>query len=536
MAAKQLLFNEEARRKLQAGAAKLARTVKSTLGPGGHSVLYKKSFGGPQVTNDGVTVSKEIELPDPFENMGAKLVNEVCSKTNDVAGDGTTTACVLAEAILDEGMKVVAAGVNPIELKRGIDKATEAAIAHIRSMSKDVSGRKEIEQVGTISARYDATIGKIFADAIEKVGKEGVITVEEGKTTETTLEHVQGYQFDKGYISPYFVTNSAQMVAEFEDPYILLYNKKISNLREFLPLLEKVAQTGKALIVIAEDVESEALTTLVINKLQGILKIAAVKAPGFGDRRKAMLEDMAALTGGTAVTEDLGIKLDDLELDQLGTAKKVSIEKEHTTIIEGGGDKSAVDARAKAIRTQIDKTTSNYDREKLEERLAKLTGGVALINVGAKTESEMKELKMRVDDALHATQAAAEEGIVAGGGTAFLRAIAALDKVETTGGRAPRRAHHPQRAASADPADCRQRRRRRQCCRRRRAGRFEPEFGYNARTAEYGDIVEMGVIDPTKVVCTALTNASSVVGLILTSNSIVTEVKDDKEAVTGATA
>ena len=533
MASKQLLYDADARKKLVDGARKLSRTVKSTLGPGGHSVLLRKSFGGPTVTNDGVTVSKEIELPDPFENMGAKLVNEVCSKTNDVAGDGTTTACVLAEAILEEGLKVVSAGVNTIELKRGIDKAANAAIEAIRKSSKDVSDREQIQQVGYIASKYDRNIAKIFADAIEKVGNEGVITVEEGKTTETYLEHVQGYQFDKGYSSPYFVTETASMTAELQEPYILFYNKKINNLRELLPILETVAQQSKPLLIVAEDIEGEALTTLVINKLQGVLKICAVKAPGFGDRRKAMLEDMATLTGGTAITEELGIKLEDVTLEHLGRANKISISKDETTIIEGAGDKPTVDARVKAIRTQIEKTTSNYDREKLEERLAKLTGGVAVIRVGGKTETEMKETKMRVEDALNATQAAAAEGIVPGGGTAFLRAIDAVRKVELHGDeefgrrivvaalKTPARiiadnAGHEGQVIVEDVLE-----------------NSTPSYGFDAMSGQFGDMYERGVIDPTKVVTSALENAASVVGVLLTSNVLVTEVKDE-DAVLGA--
>ncbi|MGE3850527.1 MAG: chaperonin GroEL [Planctomycetota bacterium] len=526
MTAKQMLFDEDARRKIHDGARKLARVVKSTLGPSGHAVLLKRSIGGPLVCNDGVTVSKEVELPDPFENMGAKLVHEVCNKTNDVAGDGTTTACVLAEAILDEGMKVVAGGVNPIELGRGITRCTEAAIAAIRRMSRNVTNRTEVFQVGTIAANDDTVLGEIFADAFDKVGKDGVITVEEGKSTQTVLEFVQGYQFDQGYLSPYFVTDAQRMVAELDDPYVLCLDRKISNLREFLPLLEQTARASRPLLVISEAVEGEALTVLVLNRLQGVLAICAVKAPGFGDRRKAVLEDIAILTGGVALTADLGTRLEELTLDQLGSAKKVTVEKDSTTIVEGAGSEGALRQRAAAIRAQIDKATSKYDREKLEERHARLTGGVAVVRVGARTETEMKELKLRVDDALHATRAAVEEGILPGGGVAYLRAIDAVNKVDLRDdeeyGR--RILIEALRRPTAQIA--------------RNAGQdgdlivegvlSRPgNVGFDARASEYVDMMERGIIDPTRVVCSALQNATSVAGLVLTSNTMITDYKNE---------
>ena len=536
--AKQLMFTDEARKKLLAGAEKLSKAVGVTLGPTGRNVIVDKSFGGPTVTKDGVTVSKEIDLPDPFENMGAKLVNSVAQKTSDVAGDGTTTATVLALAIYREGLKNTTAGANPMILKRGIDQAIAAANDQLLQLSRKVSKKEEIAQVGTISANNDPEIGQMLADAVERVGKDGVIQVEEGKTSETTVEFVEGMQFDKGYISPYFVTDPATMKAELQDCFVLLHEKKISNVRDLLPLMEKVAQAGKPLLIIAEDVESEALALLVVNKLRGVLQVCAVKAPGFGDRRRAMLEDMAILTGGQLISEDTGIKLENVSLKQLGQCKTVHVEKESCTLINGAGKKADIQKRVEQIRTQMEQTESEYDKEKFSERLAKLTGGVALIKVGAATETEMKEKKARVEDALHATRAAVAEGILPGGGVALLRCIDAVDKVakkledeERAGAMIVRRAlEEPIRTlaenSGADGAviadEVRQQK--------------NPNIGYNANTGEYVDMFKEGIIDPTKVVRTALTNAGSIAGLMLTTEVMVTRIEEDepKSKVEGA--
>jgi chaperonin GroEL len=529
--AKQLLFSDAARRKMLGGVDILAQAVGSTLGPTGRNVILSKSFGGPLVTKDGVTVSKEIELADPFENMGAKLVNVVASKTSDVAGDGTTTATILARAIYREGLKYVSSGANPTAVRRGIEKAVEVAVGELHDkLSRPVSKKEEIAQVGSISANNDPTIGNMLADAVEKVGRDGVITVEEGKTASTTLEFVEGMQFDKGYLSPYFVTSPTTMEVVFEDALILLHEKKISNLRDMIPLLEKVAQSGKPLVIVAEDVEGEALATLVVNKLRGVLNIAAVKAPGFGDRRKAMLGDMAVLTGGTVISEDLGLKLENLQLSQLGKAKQVKIDKDATTIIQGAGKKSEITRRIDQLRRQIEETDSEYDKEKFQERLAKLSGGVALIRVGAPTEADMKQTKARIEDALHATRAAAEEGIVPGGGTALLRVIPAVETLhgelkgdEKLGAAIILRAlEEPVRYIASNSGydgsvvaeEVRS-----------RAG----AFGFNANTAEYVDMFEAGIIDPTKVTRTALQNASSIAALMLTTEAMVTNIKDDEK-------
>ncbi len=529
--AKQLLFSDAARRKMFEGVDTLAHAVGTTLGPTGRNVILAKSFGGPTVTKDGVTVSKEIELNDPFENMGAKLVNVVASKTSDVAGDGTTTATILARAIYREGLKNITAGANPTAVRRGIEKAVEAAVAELRdNLSRPVSKKEEIAQVGTISANNDPTIGGMLADAVERVGRDGVITVEEGKGSDTTLEFVEGMQFDKGYLSPYFVTSPTTMEAILDDALILLHEKKISNLRDLIPLLEKVAGTGQPLLIISEDVEGEALATLVVNRLRGVLNICAVKAPGFGDRRKAMLQDMAVLTGGTVVSEDLGIKLENLQLSELGKAKQVKVNKDSTTIIQGAGKREDIQKRVDQLRRQIDETESEYDKEKFQERLAKISGGVALINVGAATEAAMKELKARVEDALHATRAAAEEGIVPGGGTALLRCIPAVEKVmaklvgdEKLGAAIVLRSlEEPVRhiasnsghdgAVVADEV--------------KNAG---ANFGFNANTGEYVDMFTHGIVDPTKVTRSALQNAASIAGLMLTTEVMITNIKDDEE-------
>jgi chaperonin GroEL len=528
--AKQIIYSESARHALLRGVNLLADAVRVTLGPKGRNVVLDKKFGSPTITKDGVTVAKEIDLKDPVENLGARMVREVASKTSDVAGDGTTTATVLAQAIIREGSKNVAAGANPMALKRGIEKAAEAAVEELKTLSRKVSGNM-IAQVGTISANSDETIGKIIAEAMEKVGKDGVITVEEAKTMETSLEVVEGMQFDRGYLSPYFVTDPERMEAVLENPLILIHEKKISSLKDMLPILEKVAQSGQPLLVIAEDVEGEALATLVVNKLRGTLKVAAVKAPGFGDRRKAMLEDIAILTGGRAITEDLGIKLENLRTDDLGRAKKIVIDKDNTTIVEGAGTKKAIEGRVKQIRTQIEDTTSDYDREKLQERLAKLVGGVAVIKVGAATETEMKEKKARVEDAMHATKAAVEEGIVPGGGVALLRAATTLDKAakaleddERLGVDIIRRAcEEPIRwiaqnagvEGSIVAAKVREAK--------------ERDFGFNAATETYEDLVKAGVIDPTKVVRSALQNAASIAGLLLTTEALVSEIPEEKK-------
>ncbi len=525
MAAKQLLFDEAARQKILRGVEILARAVKVTLGPKGRNVVIDKKFGSPTVTKDGVTVAKEVELPDPYENMGAQMVKEVASKTSDAAGDGTTTATVLAEAIYREGLKNVTAGSNPIYLKRGIDKAVEAAVAELHKISKKVSDREEIRQVATVSANWDETIGNIIADAMDKVGKDGTITVEEAKSIETTLDVVEGMQFDKGYLSPYFATNAEAQEAVLEDAYVLIHEKKIANLQEFLPLLQTVAKSGKPLLVIAEEVEGEALAALVVNKIRGTINVCAVKAPGFGDRRKAMLEDIAVLTGGKCITEDLGLKLENLTAADLGRAKRIVVDKENTTIVEGGGKSSDIQGRVKQIRRQIDETTSDYDREKLQERLAKLAGGVAVINVGASTEVEMKEKKARVEDALHATRAAVEEGIVAGGGVALLRTVKVIDSLklegdEAIGAQIVRRAvEHPIRMlcsnAGVEGAVV--------------VGNIlagKGNYGYNVASGEYEDLVKAGVVDPTKVTRTALQNSSSIAGLLLTTECMITDLPE----------
>ncbi len=530
MAAKELLFNTEARTKLKRGIDALAEAVKVTLGPKGRNVVIDKKFGSPTVTKDGVTVAKEIELSDPIENMGAQMVKEVATKTSDLAGDGTTTATVLAQAIFREGLKNVTAGANPMELKRGIDRAVEAVVEQLKSISAPSAGKKEIAQVGTISANNDKEIGNLIAEAMEKVGKDGVITVEEAKGLETTLETVEGMQFDRGYLSPYFVTDPEKMEAVLDDPYILIHDKKISAMKELLPLLEKTAQSGKPLLIIAEDVEGEALATLVVNKLRGTLKVAAVKAPGFGDRRKEMLRDIAVLTGGQVISEELGFKLENATLNDLGRAKRVVVDKDNTTIVDGRGKSDAIQGRIAEIRGAIEKSTSDYDREKLQERLAKLSGGVAVINVGAATETEMKEKKARVEDALHATRAAVEEGIVPGGGVALVRAQGALDKVKGTdderiGVEIVRRALEEPIRMIAQNAGAEG-----SIVVARVKESKDKNFGYNAANDTYEDLVKAGVIDPTKVTRTALQNAASIAGLLLTTECVVVEKKEDKPA------
>jgi chaperonin GroEL len=529
MAAKQLQFDENARHALLRGIEKLAKAVKATLGPSGRNVILDKKFGSPTITKDGVTVAKEIELEDPYENMGAQLVREVASKTSDIAGDGTTTATVLAESIYKEGLRNVTAGANPTSLQRGINKAVEAIVKELEKISKKVSDRTEIAQVATVSANWDKTIGEIIADAMDKVGKDGTITVEEAKSIETTLEVVEGMQFDKGYLSPYFVTNAEAMEAILENPYILIYEKKISSLKDMLPLLEKVAKAGRPLLIIAEDVEGEALATLVVNKLRGTLQVAAVKSPGFGDRRKAMLEDIAVLTGGKLISEDLGIKLENIKLEELGKAKRVSIDKENTTIVEGSGKGNDIQGRVAQIRRQIEETTSDYDREKLQERLAKLAGGVAVINVGAATETEMKEKKARVEDALHATRAAVEEGIVPGGGVALIRAQKALDNMkglegdEKVGTDIVRRAIEEPLRTLADNAG------QEGALIVQEVKKRKGNEGYNVVTGEYEDLVKAGVVDPTKVTRSALQNAASISGLLLTTEAIITEMPEKEK-------
>ncbi|MFL5364215.1 MAG: chaperonin GroEL [Myxococcales bacterium] len=527
MAAKEILFDVRARETILKGVNTLADAVKVTLGPKGRNVIIEKTFGSPTITKDGVTVAKEIELDNKFENMGAQMVKEVASKTSDVAGDGTTTATVLAQAIFREGSKLVAAGNNPMEIKRGIEKAVSAVIEELKKLSKPTKDHKEIAQVGIISANGDATIGNIIAEAMEKVGKEGVITVEEAKGLETTLDVVEGMQFDRGYLSPYFVTDPERMEAVLEDPYILIHEKKIGGMKDLLPLLEQVARSGKPLLIIAEEVEGEALATLVVNKLRGTLNACAVKAPGFGDRRKSMLEDIATLTGGRMIAEDLGIKLETVQLKDMGRAKRVTIDKDNTTLVDGAGAKASIEARVKQIRTQISDTTSDYDREKLQERLAKLVGGVAVINVGAATETEMKEKKARVEDALHATRAAVEEGIVPGGGVAYLRALSTLESLKVEGGEKfgvdiiRRALEEPARWIAQN-------------------GGWEGSivinkiregqgaYGFNAATGQYEDLLAAGVIDPTKVSRTALQNASSVASLMLTTEAMVAEKPKDE--------
>jgi chaperonin GroEL len=530
MPAKEVRFHESARAKMVHGLNILADAVKVTLGPKGRNVVLERSFGAPTVTKDGVSVAKEIELKDKFENMGAQMVKEVASKTSDVAGDGTTTATVLAQAIVREGMKFVASGMNPMDLKRGIDKAVIGVVEELKKISKPCGSSKEIAQVGSISANADPNIGKIIADAMDKVGKEGVITVEDGKSLENELDLVEGMQFDRGYLSPYFINNPEKQVCVLEDPYILLYDKKISSIRELLPILEQVAKAGKPLLIIAEEVEGEALATLVVNNIRGILKTCAVKAPGFGDRRKAMLEDMAILAGGTVISEELGLKLENATLKDLGRAKKVEAGKENTTIIDGAGDKKQIEARVKQIRVQIDEATSDYDKEKLQERVAKLAGGVAVIKVGAATEVEMKEKKARVEDALHATRAAVEEGIVPGGGVAFIRAKQALEGKlkgdnhdQEAGIKIVMRAlEEPLRIivdnAGAEPSVV-----------LNKVLESKGNHGFNAQTEEFGDLVQQGVIDPTKVTRTALQNASSVAGLMLTTDAMVAELVEEKK-------
>jgi chaperonin GroEL len=533
MAAKQLVFDEAARQALLKGVEKLSRAVKATLGPKGRNVVLDKKFGSPTVTKDGVTVAKEIELEDAYENMGAQMVREVASKTSDTAGDGTTTATVLAEAIYKEGLKNVTAGASPISLQRGIQKAVDAAVEHLAKIAKKVKDKEEIKQVATVSANWDTTIGEIIADAMDKVGKDGTITVEEAKSIETSLEVVEGMQFDKGYLSPYFVTNAESMEAKLEDAYVLNYEKKISSLKDMLPILEKVAKVGKPLLIIAEEVEGEALATLVVNKLRGTLNVCAVKAPGFGDRRKSMMEDIAVLTGGKCITEDLGIKLESIGLEDLGRAKSIVVDKENTTIVEGYGKSSEIQGRVNQIRRQIEETTSDYDREKLQERLAKLAGGVAVINVGAATETEMKEKKARVEDALHATRAAVEEGIVPGGGVALLRCLPAIEALKLEGDEqigveiVKRAIESPLR------------------CLAQNAGvegsivvqevkKRKGNEGYNVATNEYEDLVKAGVVDPKKVTRSALQNASSIAGLLLTTECLITELPEkDKPAPGG---
>jgi chaperonin GroEL len=533
MAAKQLIFDEQARQALLKGVQKLARAVVATLGPKGRNVVIDKKFGSPTVTKDGVTVAKEIELEDPYENMGAQMVREVASKTSDAAGDGTTTATVLAEAIYREGLKYVTSGASPIGIQRGINKAVAAAVEQLAKISKKVKDKEEIKQVATVSANWDTTIGEIIADAMDKVGKDGTITVEEAKSIETTLDVVEGMQFDKGYSSPYFVTSAETMEAKLEDAYILNYEKKISSLKDLLPILEKVAKTSKPLLIIAEEVEGEALATLVVNKLRGTINVCAVKAPGFGDRRKAMMEDIAVLTGGKCITEDLGIKLESIGLEDLGRAKSIVVDKENTTIVEGYGKSSEIQGRVNQIRRQIEETTSDYDKEKLQERLAKLAGGVAVINVGAATESEMKEKKARVEDALHATRAAVEEGIVAGGGVALIRCIEAIEKVkgdnddEKIGVDIIKRAvEGPLRSLAANAGvegslivqEVKKR---------------KGNEGYNVATGEYEDLVKAGVVDPKKVTRSALQNAASIAGLLLTTECLITDAPEKDKAPAG---
>ncbi|MFC1514447.1 chaperonin GroEL [Candidatus Omnitrophota bacterium] len=530
--AKQLLFDEDARRKVLKGVETLSRAVKVTLGPKGRNVVIEKKFGSPTITKDGVTVAKEIDLEDPFENIGAQLVKEVAEKTSDNAGDGTTTATVLAEVIFREGLRNVAAGANPMSLKRGIDKAVETVVAELKKLSKPIKDKKEIAQVGAIAANADATIGDLIADAMEKVGKDGVITVEEAKSTATSLDTVEGMQFDQGYLSPYFVTDTEKMTTILEEPYILIYEKKVSNLKDMLALLEKIARSGKPLLIIAEDVEGEALATLVVNKIRGTLTCAAVKAPGYGDRRKSMLEDIAILTGGKAVTEDLGIKLENIGLEEMGRAKRVRIDKENTTIIEGAGKTQGIQARIKQIRAQIDDTDSDYDREKLQERLAKLAGGVAVINVGAATETEMKEKKARVEDALHATRAAVDEGIVPGGGVALLRALTALAKLKLEGdeqigvGIVSRAIEEPIRqlvengglegSVIVDKVKAE-----------------KTNFGFDVGKSRIVDMIEAGIIDPTKVTRTALENATSIASLLITTECVVVDKPEKEDKMPG---
>ncbi|MCB5363419.1 chaperonin GroEL [Pusillimonas sp. CC-YST705] len=530
MAAKQVMFGDDARTRIVRGVNTLANAVKTTLGPKGRNVVLERSFGAPTVTKDGVSVAKEIELKDKFENIGAQLVKEVASKTSDNAGDGTTTATVLAQAIVEEGLKYVAAGINPMDLKRGIDKAVATAVSELKKLSKPCTTSKEIAQVGSISANSDASIGQIIADAMDKVGKEGVITVEDGKSLDNELDVVEGMQFDRGYLSPYFINNQDKQVAVLDEPFVLIYDKKVSNIRDLLPVLEQVAKSSRPLLIIAEDVEGEALATLVVNNIRGILKTTAVKAPGFGDRRKAMLEDIAILTGGTVISEETGLSLEKATLEQLGQAKRIEVGKENTTIIDGNGDSKSIEARVKQIRVQIEEATSDYDREKLQERVAKLAGGVAVIRVGAATEVEMKEKKARVEDALHATRAAVEEGIVPGGGVALIRTRAAVSQVkgdnidQDAGIKLILRAiEAPLRTIVANAGD-------EPSVVVNNVANGKDNYGYNAATGEYGDLVEQGVLDPTKVTRTALQNAASVAALLLTTEAAVAEIVEDKPA------
>ena len=530
--AKQILYAEHARSAILKGVNQLADAVKATLGPKGRNAILDKKFGAPTITKDGVTVAKEIELKNPYENMGAQLIREVASKTSDVAGDGTTTATVLAQAILREGVKHISAGANPMELKRGVDKATEVVTEELKKLSRPCQSKKEIGQIGSISANNDETIGDLIAEAMDKVGKDGVITVEEAKSMSTSLDVVEGMQFDRGYISPYFVTNAERMEASLEDAFLLINEKKVSAMKDLLPLLEQVAKMGKPLVIIAEDVEGEALATLVVNKLRGTLNVAGVKAPGFGDRRKAMLEDIAILTGGQVISEEVGLKLENVKLTDLGRAKRVTIDKDNTTIVEGAGDPKRIEGRVKQLKTQVEETTSDYDREKLQERLAKIVGGVAVINVGAATETEMKEKKARVEDALHATKAAVEEGIVPGGGVALLRAIPALEKFKLDGDQqfgvtiVRRALEEPIRLISENAGV-------EGSIVVNKVKNEKGAYGYDAAKDEYGDLVEAGVIDPTKVVRCALANAASVAGLMLTTEVTVTDVPEEKKEPAG---
>ncbi len=531
--AKQIIFDTEARTSLKAGVDKLANAVKVTLGPKGRNVIIEKKFGAPTITKDGVTVAKEIELENKIENVGAQMVKEVASKTSDVAGDGTTTATVLAQAIMNAGLRNVTSGANPMDLKRGIDAAVKSIVAELKTLSRDIQGKNEIAQVGSISANNDTEIGDLIADAMDKVGKDGVITVEEAKGTETSLDTVEGMQFDRGYLSPYFVTDPDNMEVALEDVMILIHDKKISAMKDLLPVLEKVAQMGAPLLIIAEDIDGEALATLVVNKLRGTLRVAAVKAPGFGDRRKAMLEDIATLTGGTVVSEERGYRLENATLDYLGRAKRVVIDKDTTTVVDGAGEEDTIKARIQQIRSQVESTTSDYDREKLQERLAKLSGGVAVLKIGASTEIEMKEKKARVEDALHATRAAVEEGIVPGGGVAFIRALSALDNVETEnedqriGVSIVRRALEEPLRQIANNAGLEG------SIVVQKVKEGKGNYGFNARTEEYGDLIEQGVVDPTKVTRTALENAASVAGLLLTTESVIAD-KPEPESAGGA--
>ncbi len=535
--AKNITFNADSREQLRKGVDALANAVKVTLGPKGRNVIIDKKFGAPHITKDGVTVAKEIELEDQIQNMGAQLVKEVASKTNDQAGDGTTTATVLAQAIVNTGIKNVTAGANPMDLKRGIDKAVEIVVKDLKKRSREIGKAKEkVEQVATISANNDKFIGQMIAEAMDKVKKEGVITIEEAKGLDTTVKVVEGMQFDRGYLSPYFVTNTEKMEATYENPFILIYDKKISNLKEFLPILEKTVQTGRGLLIISEDIEGEALATLVVNRLRGSLKIVAVKAPGFGDRRKEMLEDIAVLTGGTVISEEKGYKLEDADLSMLGSAQKITVDKDNTTIVSGAGDKEAIKARVNQIRAQIEKTTSDYDREKLQERLAKLAGGVAVIYVGAASEVEMKEKKDRFDDALNATRAALEEGIIPGGGVAFIRAISALDKVkgenedETTGIQIVRRALEEPLRQIVENAGLEG------SVVVNKVKEMKGDFGFNARTEQYEDLHAAGVIDPTKVARVAIENAASIASMILTTECVISEIKEETPAVPASPA